>query len=158
MNTIERDKILFRVNAAWEAMPDAMLAVWAEELGPMDPLIAQKAISRLIRTKTFRPSIAELHEAYGAAKPTEVTRAIEPTVDVSGQKRIAELIASMKGKNPITAKMLDERGVKNWRQRLRDAVLEDHERQTNRAHYDLAWAQVREEYLNDRATVRDAGA
>lgn len=146
----DREKIIYRYQAAWpRPMGNATLALWSEHLSKMDYAITVKALGILERTTRHQPSIAELYEAYGAAKPTAVTKAVEAPIDVSGRKRIHDMVEAFKNRDEtqiVTETMLDKAGVAHWRERLRDAREDDERRGSGaRENYDLAWLNIKNE-------------
>ncbi len=147
MIVAEKERLLFRINAAWKAMETTKLALWSETIAPLDFDTATAAVNLLVRTKTHSPSIAEFLEAYRASTPTKVTRAVEAPVDAAGRDRVHAIVEAFKNRStqPITEQMLDAAGVPNWRKRLAHARLEDEDRGTHRANYDLAWMHIKNE-------------
>lgn len=150
MITAEKERLLFRVNAAWKVMDDSKLALWSETIAPLDYGTSTAAVNLLLRTKTHSPSIAEFLEAYRASTPTDTTsRAVEAPIDVSGRARAHAIVEAFANRTTeiITETMLDKAGVPHWRQRLKDARELDEDRGTHRTNYDLAWLNIKNEYL-----------
>lgn len=86
---------------------------------------------------------------------TQYTRRCRAAGSVSSMPR-PELLEAFRslGAVPITAKMLDEAGVAHWRQRIRDARETDELRgPSERANYDLAWLNIKNEYLAAKASL-----
>lgn len=152
-------RILNAFPAAKQSHTPATATVWYEHLAKMEPDIAAKAVTILERTKSYPPSIAELYEAYGAAKPTQVTKAVEAPIDVSGRSRAHAIVEAFKNRDEtkiITEAMLDAAGVPHWRERLRDAREDDERRGGGfRANYDLAWLNIKNELAS--GVARRAG-
>lgn len=147
MNTAERERVLFQVNAAWRSMPDATLAVWSDHLANMEYNTASNAVRKMQQSLKMPPAIADLYEFYKAVTPTAVTKVIEAPVDMSARARAHAIVEAFVGRKtvPITASMLDAAGVSHWRRRLDDAMRDDVDRGMGRKNYDLAWLNVKNE-------------
>lgn len=69
MTPEERDKLIFRMQAAWErAIPDTMLSLWSEKLAPLKADRANAALERMIDTSARRPAWSDFKEAYDAQR------------------------------------------------------------------------------------------
>lgn len=149
MNTIEADKVLARVIAAWPpALEPSTRQVWREHLAGLEYLVTVSAVQALEAHSPRRPAIADLHTAYRSERSRLHPPALSSTAGAAAdsERRFRAVMAWFKQpREPITEKVLDAAQIPYWRERIATALAEDSERLTGRVHYDEAWSQIRSE-------------
>lgn len=146
--------------AIWPAAGNhgpATVLAWVDYLADLPETDAQQSVADAKLGCDFFPSFAEFNrlvvdgrERRAVAERPRPVAAIEAGEPYNPEavKRFAALGRQLLKENreTITAKQLDEAGVKHWRERLSSARVRDEVEHRYGHEYDKAWSEIRAEY------------